>query len=130
MNPFDYVNQINYGKNDIMVDDLAENSYNGYMTNRSLSYFIDTIMLANEMNVHHHIDNRLQFDFLINTVRKKRRFSKWAKPVELNDLEVVKEYYGYSNEKARSALTLLNDDQLSELRYKVSKGGRTKQRTG
>lgn len=126
MNPFEYVNQINYGKKDIMVDDLAERSYNGFMTNRSLSYFVDTVLLVNEMNVHHHLDNRLQFDFLINTVRKKRRFAKWAKPIELNDLEVVKEYYGYSNEKARAVLSLLSDEQISELRYKVTKGGRTK----
>jgi len=126
MNPFEYLNQINYGKKDIMVDDLAERSYNGFMVNRSLSYFIDTVMLANEMNVRHHVDSRLQFDYLINSVRKKRRFAKWAKPIELNDLEVVKEYYGYSNDKAKSALRLLNDEQLSELRYKVTKGGRTK----
>ena len=126
MNPFEYVNQINYGKQNVMVDDLAERSYNGFMTNRSLSYFVDTVLLANEMNVQHHIDNRLQFDFLLNTVRKKRRFAKWAKPIELNDLEVVKEYYGYSNDKAKAVLQLLDDEQISELRYKVTKGGRTK----
>ena len=126
MNPFEYVNQINYGKKDIMVDDLAERSYNGFMTNRSLSYFIDTVLLVNEMNIHHHLDNRLQFDFLINTVRKKRRFAKWAKPIELSDLEIVKQYYGYSNDKAKAALTLLSNEQLSELKNKVNKGGRTK----
>jgi len=126
MNPFEYLNQINHGKKDIMVDDLAERSYNGFMVNRSLSYFIDTVMPANNMNLHHHVDSRLQFDYLINTVRKKRRFAKWAKPIELNDLEVVKEYYGYSNDKAKSALRLLDNEQLSELRNKVTKGGRTK----
>ena len=126
MNPFEYVNQINYGKKDIMVDDLAERSYNGFMTNRSLSYFIDTIMVANEMNVHHHLDNRLQFDFLINTVRKKRRFSKWAKPIELDSIEVIKQYYGYSNDKAKAILSVLTESQIDELRNKVSKGGRTK----
>lgn len=126
MNPFEYVNQINYGKKDIMVDDLAERSYNGFMTNRSLSYFIDTIMMANEMNVHHHLDNRLQFDFLINTVRKKRRFSKWVKPVELDSIEVIKQYYGYSNDKAKAILSVLTESQIDEMRNKVSKGGRTK----
>ena len=126
MNPFEYVNQINYGKKDIMVDDLAERLYNGFMTNRSLSYFIDTIMVANEMNVHHHLDNRLQFDFLINTVRKKRRFSKWAKPIELDSIEVIKQYYGYSNDKAKAILSVLTESQIDELRNKVSKGGRTK----
>ena len=70
MNPFDYVNAINYSKENIIVDDITENGYNGFMTNRSLSYFQDTILMANEMNINHHIDNKLQFDFLINIVRK------------------------------------------------------------
>jgi hypothetical protein len=80
--------------------------------------------MANEMNRYHHIDNRLQFDFFINIVRKKRRFSKWIKPETVSDVEVVKEYYGYSNEKARQALTLLTSEQLDILKKKVFKGGR------
>lgn len=124
MNPFEYVNAINMTKKDIMVDDLAEKSYNSYMVNRSLSYFNDTVLMANEMNVHHHLDNRLKFDFLINIVRKKKRFSKWIKPETVSDVEVVKEYYGYSNEKAKSALSLLTSDQINELKKKVYKGGR------
>ena len=124
MNPFEYVNSINMTKKDIMVDDLAEKSYNSYMVNRSLSYFPDTVMMANEMNIYHHLDNRLKFDFLINIVRKKKRFSKWIKPETVSEVEVVKEYYGYSNEKAKSALSLLTSDQINELRKKVYKGGR------
>ena len=124
MNPFEFVNQINYGKQDIMVDDLTEKSYASFMVNRSLSYFPDTIAAANLMNQFHQIDNRLQFDFLLNIVRKRKRFSKWDKPETHDDLEVVKEYYGYSNEKARSALTLLSPEQKEELRRKVDKGGR------
>tara|TARA_X000001316_G_C922151_1_gene37012 strand:- start:1071 stop:1448 length:378 start_codon:yes stop_codon:yes gene_type:complete len=124
MNPFEYVNAINMTKKDIMVDDLAEKSYNSYMVNRSLSYFNDTVLMANEMNIHHHLDNRLKFDFLINIVRKKKRFSKWIKPETVSDVEVVKEYYGYSNEKAKSALSLLTSDQINELKKKVYKGGR------
>lgn len=124
MNPFEYVNAINVTKKDIMVDDLAEKSYNSYMVNRSLSYFNDTVLMANEMNIHHHLDNRLKFDFLINIVRKKKRFSKWIKPETVSDVEVVKEYYGYSNEKAKSALSLLTSDQINELKKKVYKGGR------
>lgn len=124
MNPFDYVNAINHKKQNIMVDDVAEKGYAPYMVNRSLSYFADTVLMANEMNVNHHIDNRLQFDFLINIVRKKKRFSKWAKPETVSDVEVVKEYYGYSNEKAKSALSLLTSDQINELKKKVFKGGR------
>ena len=126
MNPFEYLNSINYTKQDIMYDDIAEKAYNPFMTNRSLSYFQDTIFFANEMNRHHHLDKKLQFHFLINIVRKRKRFSKWDKPELVSDIDVVKEYYGYSNEKARQALTLLSPSQIEEIRKKVSKGGRTK----
>ena len=124
MNPFNYLNAINYTKQNIMVDDLTEKAYNPFMINRSLSYFNDTVLIANEMNQHHHLDNRLQFDFFINIVRKKRRFSKWNKPETVSDVEVVKEYYGYNNEKARQALSLLTSKQIDELKKKVYKGGR------
>jgi len=124
MNPFDYLNSINNTKKDIMVDDLAEKGYNSFMVNRGLSYFNDTVLMANEMNIHHTIDNRLQFDFLINIVRKKKRFSKWMKPETVSDVEVVKEYYGYSNEKAKQALSLLTPENIDELKKKVYKGGR------
>ena len=124
MNPFEYVNAINYIKKDIMVDDIAEKAYNSFLVNRSLSYFQDTILMANEMNKNHHIDNRLQFDFFINIVRKKKRFSKWNKPEIVSDVEVVKQYYGYSNEKSRQVLSLLTSEQIDELKKKVYKGGR------
>lgn len=124
MNPFEFLNEINYGKKDIMVDDITEKQYNPFMVNRSLSYFNDTVLMANEMNTNHHLDSRLQFDFLINIVRKRKRFSKWFKPESESDVEVVKEYYGYSNEKAYQALTLLTKDQIDELKKKVNKGGR------
>ena len=124
MNPFEYLNAINYTKQNVMVDDLAEKSYNSFMVNRGLSYFPDTVLMANEMNQHAHIDNRLQFDFFINIVRKKKRFSKWNKPETVSDVEVVKQYYGYSNEKARQVLTILTSKQIDELKKKVFKGGR------
>ena len=124
MNPFDFLNEINYGKNNIMVDDIIEKQYNPFMVNRGLSYFQDTVLMANEMNLNAHLDNRLQFDFFINIVRKKKRFSKFMKPETVSDVEVVKEYYGYNNEKARQALTLLTSDQINELKKKVYKGGR------
>ena len=123
MNPFSFVTAINDNK-DIMVDDLAEKAYDPFMVNRSLSYFQDTVLFANEMNINHHIDKRLQNDFLINMVRKRKRFSKWDKPNSNSDVEVVKEYYGYNNEKARNALTLLTSEQIDILRQKVYKGGR------
>ena len=113
MNPFDYTKAINDTKQDIMVDDIAEKGYNSFMVNRGLSYFNDTVLMANEMNVQHHIDSRLQFDFLINTIRKQKRFSKWLKADKTDSLEAVKEYYGYSNEKALQALKILNKEQLN-----------------
>ena len=124
MNPFEFVNDINFGKSNIMVDDITEKAYNAFMVNRGLSYFNDTVLYANEMNRHHHLDNRLQFDFLINIIRKRKRFSKWIKPDTVSDVEVVKEYYGYSNEKARQALTLLTPEQITMIKQKVYKGGR------
>ena len=124
MSPFDYLNAINYTKKDIMVDDIVEKQYNPFMVNRGLSYFQDTVLMANEMNQYAYMDNRLQFDFLINIVRKRKRFSKWNKPEVATDLDVIKEYYGYSNEKARMVHNLLTDNQITELRRKVFKGGR------
>ena len=124
--PFDFLNEINYGKNNLIVDDITEKEYNSFMVNRGLSYFNDTVLMANEMNLNHHLDSRLQNDFLINIVRKKKRFSKWNKPEIVSDVEVVKEYYGYSNEKARQALSLLTKEQLDILKQKVFKGGRRK----
>lgn len=123
MNPFDYVNSINDTKKDIMTTE-NEKSYNSFMVNRSLSYFPDTVALANVMNQYHHLDNRLQYSFLINSIRKRKRFSKWVKPELEHDLEVVKEYYGYSNEKARQIMPLLSPSQIQKIKEKVNKGGR------
>ena len=107
-----------------MIDDDCEKAYNSFMVNRGLSYFQDTIIIANEMNRQHQIDNKLQYQFLINMIRKRKRFSKWAKAQKESDIDAVKEYYGYSNEKARQALTLLSPDQITIIKNKVSKGGR------
>jgi hypothetical protein len=125
MNPFEYVKAINTTKKDIMVDDIAEKEYNAFMVNRSLSNFRDTVLYANLMNVNHHLDSRLQFDFFINTIKKKNRFSKWLKPIKYENLEILKEYYGYSNEKAKSVISLLNNKQIEDLKRRIYKGGRT-----
>ena len=124
MNPFEFLNSINDNKTDIMVDDVTEKAYNSFMVNRSLSYFPDTVGFANVMNRYHHVDNKLQYHFLINIVRKRKRFSKWIKPDIESDIEVVKQYYGYSNEKARQVLPLLSPEKLTIIKQKVSKGGR------
>jgi hypothetical protein len=126
LSPFDYSNSINFTKEDIMVDDIAEKQYAPFMVNRTLSYFPDTVAIANEMNRYHHLDNKLQYSFLINIIRKRKRFSKWAKAQVVSDIDAVKEYYGYSNEKARSAMTLLSPEQLDIIKNKVSKGGKRK----
>lgn len=126
MNPFEYLNAINMTKKDIMVDDIAEKEYNSFMVNRGLSYFSDTVLYANEMNKNHHVDGRLQFDFFINIIRKKKRFTKWIKPQEIENLELIKEYYGYSNAKAKSVLSLLNNEQLEQLTQRIYKGGKRK----
>ncbi len=126
MNPFDYVNSINITKKDIMHDDIAEKGYAGFMVNRALSYFVDTVLYANEMNVNHHIDGRLQYHFLINIIKKKKRFSKWLKPTEVENLELIKEYYGYSNAKAKSVLPLFNAEHIEEMKKRIYKGGKRK----
>ena len=120
----DFVNAINYTKQDIMVDDLTEKAYNPFLVNRQLSYFQDTAIVANEMNKYHQIDNLLQFQFLLNIVRKRKRFSKWIKPTREDDVEAIKEYYGYSNEKAQRTLDLLSPEQIVVIKGKVNKGGR------
>ena len=122
--PYKYLNAINFSKEDLITDDLSEKDYIPFIVNRSLSYFNDTVAIANEMNCYHLIDNKLQFDFLINMIRRRKRFSKWTKPESNSDVEVVKEYYGYSNEKARQALSLLSSENINVLRQRVNKGGR------
>ena len=125
MTPFDFLNAINDTKVNVMVDDTAEKQYPPYMVNRGLSFYPETVMQANEMNQNYHLDSRLQFDFFINTISRKRRFGKWLKATESEDLLIVKEHYGYSNEKARSALTILSSEQLNELKQRHFKGGRS-----
>jgi hypothetical protein len=123
MNPFNYLNSINHTKQDIMKDDLDEKGYNSFLINRSLSYFYDTVGMANVMNRYHHLDNKLKYAFLINIIRKRKRFSKWMKPETESDIEVVKQYYEYSNNKAKQVLPLLSPEQINIIRQKVSKGG-------
>jgi hypothetical protein len=124
MSPFDYVNSILQNKKNLITDSDTESSYVPFLVNRSLSYHLDTIAFANEMNRRHFLDKKLQFDFLLNTVRsKKRPFAKWAKPEKNDDLECVKKVYNLSDTKAREALRLLSDEQIQELKEKTDIGG-------
>lgn len=127
MNPFDYLNSINQTKNNLMRGEDAspanEKEYKPFLINRGLSYFQDTIMLANEMNVHNILDNKLQYEFLINIVRPRKRFSKWFKKEEDANLDAVKEYYGYSDQKALQALSVLSETDIEKIKTKLEKGG-------
>lgn len=119
-NPFDYLKAINNTKVDILENDK---DYPAFMVNRGLSYFPDTVLLANEMNMCAHLDSTLQFDFLINSVRKRKRFSKWNKTTESADINAIKIYYGYSNEKARDVLSLLTKNELKLIKERIDHGG-------
>ena len=122
----DYLKAINQSKEKLMDgdDEEWENKYPPFIVNKCLSPFPDTIQLVNEMNQLPHLDKKLQFDFLINSLRPRKRYSPWMKAKKLDNLEYVKEYYGYSNEKAKTALEILNDEQISAIKKKLNKGGR------
>ena len=126
----DYLNAINYEKKNLMDtdDEMWEKKYPSYVVNRCLAPFTDTIMLVNEMNKLHHLDKKLQFDFLLNSIRTRKRFAPWLKEEKIDNLECVKEYYGYNNEKARVALDILDDEQISAIKQKLDKGGRNGRR--
>ena len=125
-NPFEYIASITHKKNDMMTDEDGEKGYSPFMTNRGLSYFQDTVLLANEMNRMSHLDNKLQYDFLRHAVRSKKRFSKWAKKSTSDKIDVIKEYYGYTDEKAYAVVDLIGDVQLEEMKERLSKGGKKK----
>ena len=120
MSPFEFIKSISSSKKDIMEN---EKDYNAFMINRGLSYFPDTVIYANEMNKFHHLDNRLQYQFLINTIRKRNRFSKWNKSIESKNINAIKKYYNYSNEKARDVLPLLSNENLNTIRGRINYGG-------
>ena len=122
MKPFDFINSITYKKN-IAMDSTNESSYNPFITNRALSQFVDCILLSNEMNMRHHIDNKLQYDYYINRIRPKNRFKKWDKKQDNESIELIKQYYGYNNDKASSALSILSKQQFDIIRKKLNKGG-------
>lgn len=124
MNPFDYVNEILVGKKNLIVDDYTEKSYEPFLVNRALSYHFDCIMFANEMNRRPFVDKKLQNDFLINTVRsRKRPFNKWVKAEKSEDIECIKTFYGVSTSKAQEVLSLLTEEQLQQLKEKTAEGG-------
>lgn len=125
LSPFDFLKSINDTKiNLISKDNENAKYYNSFVINRSLSYFPDTIYFANEMNKFHQIDVDLQYNFYLNIVRKRKRFSKWEKSEDINNLNLIKDYFGYNDEKARQIIGLLTEDQIKIIQKKVSLGGR------
>ena len=124
----DYLNAITFTKEKLLdTDDLTwEKKYPPFIINKCLSMHYDCIASANEMNGYHFLDKKIQFHFLINSIRKKKRFGgKWLSQTKLKNLEYVKEYYGYSNEKARQALNILTEQQIDVIIKTLNKGGRT-----
>ena len=120
----DWLNNINYSKKNLIDEDPdLEKKYLPYIINRCMSGHLDAIMYANEMNIYHNLDNKLQHDFLLNILRSKKRFSPWVKKEELQNLDYVKRYYGYSNEKAKQVLPLLSKEQLNFIQGKLERGG-------
>ena len=122
----DYLNSINLTKENLMDGDdpMWEKKYVSFIINKCMAPFNDTIMLVNELNMRHHLDKKLQYDFLLNSVRSKKRYAPWVKASKLKDLEYVKEYYGFSNEKAKAALSILDDEQIKAIKDSLNKGGR------
>ena len=122
----DYLNSINYSKQYLMGEDEDpgwEKNYPSYVINKCMSHHMDTVMFANEMNMNPILDNRLQYDFFINIVRSRKRFSPWGKKEKIDDLELVKRYYGYSYEKAKQALEILTPQQINFIKDKLNTGG-------
>jgi hypothetical protein len=126
MSPFDFINAINLTKKDLFSEDpMAKKDYTPFIINRGLSYFPDTVLYANEMNRNAGIPEDWQFFFLLNSISKKKRFSKWhKKDAETESLRLVKEYFGYSDAKANEALSILTEDQLTMIKEKLYKGGK------
>jgi hypothetical protein len=122
--PFDYVNEILYGKKELIVDEQSEKDYVPFIVNRALSYHFDCILYSNEMNLRPSLDKKMQNSFLINTIRsKKRPFAKWVKTEKSEDLECVKKYFSFSDEKAKEALRLLSDEQIQQIKEETEIGG-------
>jgi len=121
--PFDFLNSINVTKKNLIETREDEKEYVPFIVNRGLGYFQDTVLLANEMNVNCHIDSKMQYDFLRNTVRKRKRFSKWFKAKDDEKIQLLCSYFGYSVSAAKSVVDLFNDSDLAEIKKRLDKGG-------
>lgn len=123
ISPFDFVASIQHDKKDIIQDEWAEKQYNPFIINKSLSFGVDTVIQANEMNSRPHLDKKMQFDFLRNIIPAKKRYNKWLKREKLEAIDVVKQYYGYNNIKAQDVVSILSQRQIDTIKQKLKKGG-------
>lgn len=119
----DWLNSINLTKENLMEDPSNKKDYPPYIINRCMSGHVDCILYANEMNMQPHLSKDMQYAFYLNSIRKKKRFSPWIRKDKVKDIEIVKQYYGYSNEKATQALKILNNTQLNFIKQRLEKGG-------
>ena len=119
----DWLNSINFTKENLMEDPDVKKDYPPYIINRCLSGHLDCIMFANEMNKYSFLDKDMQYSFYLNTLRKKKRFSPWLRKDKVTDLEIIKQYYGYSNEKASQALKILTPEQIKFIKQRLDTGG-------
>ena len=119
----DWLNSINFTKENLMEDPSVKKDYAPFIINRCLSGHIDCILFANEMNKYHFLDKDIQYSFYLNSLRKKKRFSPWLRKDKVTDLECVKKYYGYSNEKASQALKILSKEQINFIKKRLDTGG-------
>ena len=128
MGPFEFTKTINDTKHNLIDEDPeVEKDYIPFLVNRSLGYFMDTIMYANEMNQKNSLDHKLQYDFLLNIIRPRKRFSKWLKKSKDDNIDLVKKFYGYSYTKAKDVVDILSEDQLKYIRSKLDIGGLRKE---
>ena len=128
MGPFEFTKTINNTKHNLMDEDPeVEKDYIPFLVNRSLGYFMDTIMYANEMNQKNSLDHKLQYDFLLNIIRPRKRFSKWLKKSKDDNIDLIKKFYGYSYTKAKDVVDILSEDQLKHIRSNLDTGGLRKE---
>jgi hypothetical protein len=124
---FDFLDAINNTKEDLLVDDESIKAFPTFMVLRGLSYYMDTVLQANEMNSKPDLSKNMVNDFLIHSIKKKKRFSKWTKKTETtDDIKLIQEYYKFSFKKAETALSILSKEQLDVIRQKMQTGGKSK----
>ena len=125
MTPFDFVNAISHNKKELFEEEpeQAKKDYASYIVNKALALYPDCLFYANEMNRLHHLDTDLQFKYYLNSIRPMKRYAKWVKRMDDDNLDLVKQYYGYSNKKAKQALSILSTSEINTIKQIIKKGG-------